>query len=493
MKKLTPRNSIIESKESIFFVLALLFLITIKALFLWYANPLPDEAYYWLWSKNIAFSYFDHPPLVSWFQALLSFFSNNKYFLIRALPIFNLIVVLTIVIIWQQYILGKFDFRECLQTVVLFLSFPIFTIFFSISFPDYLLITLLIAASFCLFLYFERNDNGKIAVQFWYLAVFLFSLALLTKYNAVLFGIGVLAYFLYYKNEIGGPSYGHIIAASFIIFLIQTPVLFWNLNNELVSFSFHLNQRLDQEKDILTLLKNLIAFFSGVLLAFSPFFILNLKNNFFAANYFDKSKNFYTLSKFVFTFTLAFCIFLAFFTNVLYYWLTPAIILLIPFLAKIIKAKIWQYFHILYGIIISLILFLNTSIYPISAFFGKVDRETAIVFGWNKITTEIEKEKLEHDTEKVVFTDYRLGSLYIFHSSDFEADVVMEKRKTQFDVWRGEENFSSTNTLIIADEDFPIGKKILSRFESIEFLRDMEIHIGNKLVRKYHVFLGTNT
>ena len=128
MKKLAPRNSIIESKESIFFILALLFLITIKAFFLWYANPLPDEAYYWLWSKNIAFSYFDHPPLVSWFQALLSFFSNNKYFLIRALPIFNLIVVLTIVIIWQQYILEKFDFRECLQTVVLFLLFNSITL-----------------------------------------------------------------------------------------------------------------------------------------------------------------------------------------------------------------------------------------------------------------------------------------------------------------------------------------------------------------------------
>ena len=158
MKKLAPRNSIVESKESIFLVLILLFLLTIKVLFLMYANPLPDEAYYWLWSKNIALSYFDHPPLVSWFQALLSFFSNNKYFLIRALPIFNLIAVVTIVIVWQQYILGKFDFRACLQTVVLFLSFPIFAIFFSISFPDYLLITLLFGTSFCLFLYFERND-----------------------------------------------------------------------------------------------------------------------------------------------------------------------------------------------------------------------------------------------------------------------------------------------------------------------------------------------
>ena len=29
--------------------------------------------------------------------------------------------------------------------------------------------------------------------------------------------------------------------------------------------------------------------------------------------------------------------------------------------------------------------------------------------------------------------------------------------------------------------------------EEIEFVRDIEIRKGNKLVRKYHVFLGTNT
>ena len=69
----------------------------------------------------------------------------------------------------------------------------------------------------------------------------------------------------------------------------------------------------------------------------------------------------------------------------------------------------------------------------------------------------------------------------------------MDKRKTQFDLWRDEENSFVTNTLIIADEDIPVGKNILSRFASIEFLRDIEIYIGNTLVKKYHVFLASNT
>ena len=131
------------------------------------------------------------------------------------------------------------------------------------------------------------------------------------------------------------------------------------------------------------------------------------------------------------------------------------------------------------------------SIYPISAFFGDVDRETAIVFGWKKIVDIITKEKKLHATEKVVFSDYRLGSLYIFHSNDFEVDVIMEKRSTQFDIWRDKENNNIMNSLIVTDQDFPLGQKMLSNFKYIQFLNDIEIHIGNNVVKEYQVFLGT--
>ena len=80
-----------------------------------------------------------------------------------------------------------------------------------------------------------------------------FSLALLTKYNAILLGIGCFGlYFYIIKKQIEGPSYGHIIAATIIIALIQMPVLFWNLSNDFASFSFHMVERLDQEKDFLS-------------------------------------------------------------------------------------------------------------------------------------------------------------------------------------------------------------------------------------------------
>ena len=473
--------------------LLLLLIILIKILYIVFSNPLPDEAYYWLWSNRVALSYFDHPPLLAWVQAsLLSQFDTNN-FSISVLPILSLGVVMAIMMAWQKHIFNRFCYDLCLKSMVLFLAFPIYAIFFSISFPDHLLITLLFASSFCLFLYFESDTKESNRIYFWYLAVLFFSLALLTKYNAILFGVGVLAYLLYYKKKLGAPTYVEIVVSIIIIFLIQTPVLVWNLSNDFASFSFHFGERLDQEKNPLTIFRNNVGFLLGVFLAFSPIFILNLRLLLLLENYSSDVKDFLAMSKFVFIFSLSFCIILSFFTNVLYYWATPALVLFIPFLTNILKSKLAQYIHIFYGILISLILLINISFYPISAFFGNVDRETAILYGWEKLIDIVGFEKKLQGAEKIVFSDYRLGSLYIFHSGDFEADVLMEGRRTQFDVWREEENTFGRNTIIIADNDFPIGPKISSNFEKIEFVRDIKISLGNKLLKKYQLFLGTNT
>ena len=471
----------------------ILFFVLIKLIFIIYSHPLPDEAYYWLWSNRVAQSYFDHPPLLAWVQAfLLSHFESN-YFAIRTLPIVSLGIVVAIMMVWQKHMFNRFCYDLCLKSMVLFLAFPIYAIFFSISFPDHLLITLLFASSFCLFLYFESDTKESNRIYFWYLAVLFFSFALLTKYNAILFGIGVLAYLLYYKKKLGGLTYVEIVVSIIIIILIQTPVLLWNLSNDFASFSFHFGERLDQEKNPLTIFRNNLGFLLGVFLAFSPIFIINLRFFFFLENYSSHMKDFIAMSKFVFIFSLAFCIILSFFTNVLYYWATPAIVLFIPFLTNILKSKLAQYIHIFYGILISLILLINICFYPISAFFGNVDRETAILYGWEKLIDIVGFEKKLQGAEKIVFSDYRLGSLYIFHSGDFEADVLMEGRRTQFDVWREEKSSYGRNTIIIADIDFPIGQKISSNFEKIEFVRDIKINLGNKLIKKYQVFLGTNT
>ena len=73
-------------------------------------------------------------------------------------------------------------------------------------------------------------------------------------------------------------------------------------------------------------------------------------------------------------------------------------------------------------------------------FFGKVDRETAILYGWEQLVKNIEVQRSNAMTVKnILFSDYRLGSLYAFHSEDFSIRCINGKRETQFDIWRDED------------------------------------------------------
>ena len=135
---LTKKNSygLLNRKfERVLLLFLLLFFVLIKLIFIMYSHPLPDEAYYWLWSHQVALSYFDHPPLAAWVQALLLFYFDSDYLVINALPILSLIIVTTIVITWQKHMFGRFDYDLCLKSMVLFLALPIYTIFFFYIIP----------------------------------------------------------------------------------------------------------------------------------------------------------------------------------------------------------------------------------------------------------------------------------------------------------------------------------------------------------------------
>ena len=104
-KNINNSKRLLENKSSdIQFYWTLIFLlISIKTLFLWKGALLPDEAYYWLWSKNIDMSFYDHPPLSSWVQAIFSFAHIGKYFEIRIVPTVCFIIMFFFIIFSTSY------------------------------------------------------------------------------------------------------------------------------------------------------------------------------------------------------------------------------------------------------------------------------------------------------------------------------------------------------------------------------------------------------
>ena len=123
-------------------------------------------------------------------------------------------------------------------------------------------------------------------------------------------------------------------------------------------------------------------------------------------------------------------------------------------------------------------------------FFEKVDRETAILYGWDFILENVEEEKKRYGLERVLFSDYRLGSLYAFHAEDTSIDVLMGNRETQFDIWRDENQ--KLDSLIFVDDDFPLNTKIEATYSDIKFLKKIDIKINSKHIKTYKLYMGVN-
>ncbi|MDC3080964.1 glycosyltransferase family 39 protein [Paracoccaceae bacterium] len=469
----------------------LIVLLSLKLLYIFYAPPLPDEAYYWLWSKNLDWSYYDHPPLSSWINFGLMNFIENRQLQIRILPFFCFIIILIVNVKWVKH-LGLDSTDSQIKSSLLFLTMPMFLMFTTISFPDAILVLMLFLTSYCFFRFIKGYDESDIPFLFWYLSVIFFALSCISKYNAIVYGVGVLLFSLLDQRLRKLVFSKHLIFGTLIFLIIQSPIVFWNIKNDLASFNFHLNTRLDSTLNIGSFLKNNFIFFIAFILVTSPIYCFRLFTERKGIAFNGLERKFFSMGIFVLIFTLILCIFLSSLTNVLYYWSIVGLIILIPFTSFLLKEEFDIFFQSVYGICFSIILVVNSIFFPISAIFNGVDRETAILYGWEKIDRVIHQHKIDKKVNNIVFSDYRLASLYSFHSGDGEVDAIMERRSTQFDIWRQEKTTKSQSALILVDDDFPLHKVIIKNYKKIIYLQEISIFRLGKKIKSYNIYLGKN-
>ena len=123
-----------------------------------------------------------------------------------------------------------------------------------------------------------------------------------------------------------------------------------------------------------------------------------------------------------------------------------------------------------------------------------MDRETELIFGWNQFINEISELKKKNNISNVLFSDYRVGSLYAFHSGDLDVDVFMKDRGTQFDLWRKERRYNQSfeRSIIMVDKQFPINRRIEELFKNIRFVKKIEIKEGSLIIKSYDLYIANN-
>jgi hypothetical protein len=188
-----------------------------------------DEAYYWMWSKHLAFGYYDHPPGVALVIRLGTMIAGDTELGVRLVSI-----LLTLPMSWAVYRTAAILFggRRVAASAAILLNVTLMAAVGTlIVTPD---APLLVASSFVVFFLAKVLETGRGA---WWLAVgAAVGFSLLSKYTAMLFGPAILVWLVSVPKLrrwfiSPWPYLGGLVA-----FAVFSPVVFWNADHQWVSF-----------------------------------------------------------------------------------------------------------------------------------------------------------------------------------------------------------------------------------------------------------------
>lgn len=215
------------------FWILLLVLSLWKVLLAWKLDVCSDEGYYFYWSLFPQLSYFDHPPLTSWAMALSHKWFGDTIWTVRCWP---LIVGVLFAVAGRALAREMFDAGVGNRAGIFLILCPVFAGNGLLMTPD-----TLFALFWCTALYatWKALENPSRELRWWSIAGVSAGLGLLSKYNMVLFFLGLGFLWLVSPGKRRKIFYGLVMSGG-IALVVFLPVLVWNFENDWISFRFQL-------------------------------------------------------------------------------------------------------------------------------------------------------------------------------------------------------------------------------------------------------------
>tara|TARA_R110002051_G_scaffold117044_1_gene190666 strand:+ start:2060 stop:3727 length:1668 start_codon:yes stop_codon:yes gene_type:complete len=187
-----------------------------------------DEAYYWYYAQNMAWGYFDHPPMVALLIKLSSFFFSGELG-VRFMSC--ILSVATFLVLWQLIDNPKKE-RYGLHFFVLVFSMTLINAYGFFTLPDtpFLFFT---ALFLLLYKKFITKPSALLALG---LGIVMAAL-MYSKYHAVL----VIVFVLLSNMKLVLNKYAWLSVV--VALLCYTPHFLWLFENDFVSIKYHLYER----------------------------------------------------------------------------------------------------------------------------------------------------------------------------------------------------------------------------------------------------------
>ena len=458
-----------------------------------------DEAHYALYAQHLAWSYFDHPPLVGWIQWPLVTLTSSEG-LIRLVP--ELLWVISCLLVYQvtleihRFIQGRNSgyltsslpsANTCgLMAVLAIVAAPMPHVLAIGLLPDTLLAPLSLGLMFMALRWLIQD---RFTISDWLLTGALLGLAGLSKYTAIFTAFALLIVFIVARRK---PSIGKIgfWLALLLALLLISPVLYWNWLNDWISFKYQIAHGSGGE----WLWRRLGTFLGIQIIVFGPLLIIGsyifLKDCIHATRL--------SLLALLGFFFIPFVIFASLSGGGgLPHWTTPAWFCLAPF-AGIGLAKAWSLQH---RTVIRILFVFQIALCMIG--FGFVlsggitsssikSNPIADLYGWKLAGQKAAELTQATKADGIAVQNWTLASRTAWYAKPIPV-FVLDQRKDQFDIWFGQLPLGSNIVLINwSGMSFspPVGSQ--SAFEGCELLDSLEIARFGRVLSKFDFSLCSN-
>lgn len=442
----------------------------------------PQEAYYWNYSRHLALSYFDHPPLAAWTIALFAFFFGDTVFAIR-LPalLYSVGTFLTL----YAFVCKQIGTRQK-EFLPLLLS-PFFFIGGMQMLPDSPLLFF-----YSLALYFGHRAAVLGSKKAWYGFGAATGLALLSKYSAVLIFAGLGVYVLLTKSwkVLGSRYFWFSLGLSGIIF---SPVIIWNAQNQWASFLFQFTRRAGELSGFNPF--NFGRYLVTQILIVSPvLWLVNWRALWigFQEGLKESNRSVVYLVSFALPFFLIFTL-VSFFYWVKLNWLWPGYLsatVLAILLASYQKLRFWLKASLVSSMAVSGLSTFLLFYQPIP-----VNWSGNSLVGWKELAEKVEQMKNSRGEEWLMAGyEYKTASelaFYLPNQPETYSNTLIGQPGLQYDFWFDEQNVLGKDFIFVIDRRYPLknAPEVLSNFFTrVESPDSLAVTSGRGYVTTFYIY-----
>ena len=409
------------------------------------ADLFGDEAYYYLWSQHLAWSYFDHPPLHALLIRMITTVLPGVLGL-RALTWVTMAGVLAIFWGWSRKLAPEDPQRWFWTATAIYLASPLFFGFTLIAYHDHLLILCTLAAISAFALFIETKQW-----RWLYAAAVALGLATLTKYSGALVGVGFLGTFVARKDLRSLLRTPHPWLAALLALAMQAPVVYWNLTEGLASFHFHFTTRWGPDAGVFHWWHP-IRFVLLSLGVWSPFLawpaIRMLRGRlsvppFGAA---ARAASLWTLAA-----STIILLAVATYLDAFFYWSIVGLVGVTALMASY-TGRIALVLHLAFGVVCAALIVVNFAVIPIAALQNGRDPGSAVNYGWNDIVEHMRAAEARTPADLVGGTGYSNSAQLSVALNDLSV-VDLSPIASEFSYWFDPEAWAGKSALVLVGEN----------------------------------------